>query len=99
MPALVNSNVGSLRGTSGDDATTVCCRSRKKSRKEALTSARLVMAVYVAVTLRAVIPAPRNSGFPPLERRGDMKTKGRPWRERPFAGVVPSCQQRNERCQ
>src|ERR1700694_5090525 len=33
MPALVNINVGSLRGTSGDDGTTSCPSRAKKSRK------------------------------------------------------------------
>src|SRR5580700_5018477 len=38
MPALVNIRVGSLRGTSGDDGTTVWPLRAKKSRKLALIS-------------------------------------------------------------
>src|SRR6202789_4575246 len=56
MPALVNSRLGSLRGTSGEDGTTACCRSRKKSRKLARTSVRLCMRTYVTATSTDVIP-------------------------------------------
>src|SRR5690606_16129720 len=42
MPALVNSRVGSLPGTSDDEATTWCPLLAKKSRKAWRTSALLV---------------------------------------------------------
>jgi hypothetical protein len=44
MPEFVNISVGSLRGTSGEDATASCPLRTKKSRKVERMSARLVMA-------------------------------------------------------
>src|SRR6185503_4906543 len=43
MPELANMRVGSLRGTSGDEATTSCPCFRKKSRKVERICARPVM--------------------------------------------------------
>src|SRR4249919_2515593 len=45
MPALVNSSVGSLPGTSGLEGTMVWPRAAKKSRKSLRISALLFMAV------------------------------------------------------
>ncbi len=45
MPALVNINVGSLRGTSGEDGTTSWPFLAKKSRKVDLTWLTVVMSV------------------------------------------------------
>ena len=45
MPADVNINVGSLRGTSGEDGTASWPFLRKKSRKVDLTWLTVVMAV------------------------------------------------------
>jgi hypothetical protein len=42
MPALVNSSVGSLPGTSGDDATRLWPISSKKSRNASRTSALVI---------------------------------------------------------
>jgi hypothetical protein len=47
MPALVNISVGSLRGTSGDEATAVCPFFSKKPRKEDRISFTLCMARLV----------------------------------------------------
>jgi hypothetical protein len=46
MPALVNSRVGSLPGTSGLDGTTACPFERKNSRK----SRRMSAVVFMAMT-------------------------------------------------
>src|SRR5262245_57287456 len=45
MPELANMRVGSLRGTSGEEATTSCPCFRKKSRKVERSCARPVMRI------------------------------------------------------
>src|SRR6185503_7616675 len=63
MPALVNSSVGSLRGTSGLDATTSWPLRRKKSRKLAR------MSLPVLMVFMLVLRPPGATGCAPCARQ------------------------------
>src|SRR5271155_3386826 len=63
MPALVNINVGSLRGTSGDDGTTSWPSRAKKSRKVDLISLTPVMVGNSLTTPR--FPVQKSGPFEP----------------------------------
>src|SRR6185437_5407605 len=63
MPALVNINVGSLRGTSGDEATAVCPFFSKKPRKEDRMSFTLCMARLVTRKGRPTPPQMSGKAF------------------------------------
>ena len=111
MPALVKSKVGSLRGTSGEDGTTVWPRSAKKSRNPERTSDRLFMGLLVAGGSNLVIaglkrPWPtKNRRRPPAagatrvaERRSAIKNKGRPVPEAPSAEeLIAAAKQKSTR--
>jgi len=60
-------------------------------------SDKLVMGDYVAVAPIPVIPGGGMAGVrlksrPQAGKCEAKKRRGAPWRQRPFAGVVPSCQ-------
>src|SRR6185503_20480002 len=63
MPALVNISVGSLRGTSGDEATAVCPFFSKKPRKEDRMSFTLCMARLVTRKGRPTPPPMSGKAF------------------------------------
>src|SRR6478672_4933730 len=63
MPALVNISVGSLRGTSGDEATAVCPFFSKKPRKEDRISFTLCMARLVTRKGRLLAAATSGKAF------------------------------------
>src|SRR5690348_12003025 len=85
MPALVNSRVGSLRGTKGEDGTTLWPRSAKNSRNPLRTSERLFMGPVVTAPKNLVTPGfwhPRPQENGPEKdgaaRADAPKNRGRP---------------------
>src|SRR5579863_8740939 len=80
MPALVNSRVGSLRGTSGEDGTMVWPRSAKNSRNPERTSERLFMGSFVTALKNLVthgfLLASRSKNRGRKREPEPLKTKG-----------------------
>src|ERR1041385_4649682 len=95
MPALVNSKVGSLRGTSGEDETTLWPRSAKNSRKPERTSERLFMGSGCKGPEKACHPGisarqnRQKTAQNPRETKGAPHSQGAPFAEESCRAANP----------